>query len=119
AEAACRLIPQESTFINTLGVARYRAGQWREALDDLNRSVKLNAPRFGGSIPPDLAFIPMAQHQPRQTPEGRKTLGQLRKVMKTPRWADDAESKAFLAEAAGLIDRPAGSEGDAKRSTRK
>ena len=62
AQAACRLAPQESTFINTLGVARYRAGQYREALADLNRSLELNSARFGGPFPANLAFLAMAQH---------------------------------------------------------
>ena len=42
-EAACRLDPKESTYVNTLGVARYRAGRYQDALADLNRSLKLNA----------------------------------------------------------------------------
>ena len=42
-EAACRLDPQESTYVNTLGVARYRAGRYQDALADLNRSLTLNA----------------------------------------------------------------------------
>ena len=95
AEAACRLAPQESTFVNTLGVARYRAGQYREALDELNRSLKLNAPRFAGPIPADLGFIAMAQHRLGQAADAQKTLEQFRDVMRKKPWSEDAESKAF------------------------
>jgi hypothetical protein len=119
AEAACRLVPQESTFINTLGVARYRAGEYREALADLNRSLKLNTPRFGGPIPADLAFLAMAQHRLGQRAEARKTLEQLRGIMKNRRWSADEESKTFLNEAAALIDRQAGGEPPVKPSTKK
>jgi tetratricopeptide (TPR) repeat protein len=119
AEAACRLVPQESTFVNTLGVARYRAGQYREALDDLNRSLKFNAPRFGGPIPADLAFIAMVQHRLGQAAEARTTLEQLREVMKKRPWSADNESKAFVAEAAVLIDRPAEAGSGATPATRK
>jgi len=119
AEAACRLAPQESIFINTLGVARYRTGQYREALDDLNRSVKLNAPRFGGPIPADLAFIAMAQHRLGQAALARKTLEQFSDVMKKPPWSANLESRAFLAEATALIGPPTGPDPDTKTSTKK
>jgi WD40 repeat protein len=119
AEAACRLSPQKSTFLNTLGVARYRAGQYREALADLNRSIKLNAVQYGGPIPADLAFIAMSQHRLGQFADARKTLEEVREVMKKKPWSDDAESKAFLAEAIALIDRPIGPEPAAKASSKK
>jgi WD40 repeat protein len=119
AETACRLSPENSLYLNTLGVARYRAGQYREALADLNRSLELNAPRSGGPIPADLAFLAMAQHRIGQQAEARKTLEQLRGIMKNPRWSDDVESKTFLDEAAALIDQPADGETEAKPSTKK
>jgi WD40 repeat protein/serine/threonine protein kinase len=119
AEAACRLAPQESMFISTLGVARYRAGQYREALADLNRSLTLNVRRFGGPIPADLAFIAMAQHRLGQAGEARKTFEQLRDVMGRKRWSDNPESKAFLAESTFLIVRPASREPDTTRSLPK
>jgi eukaryotic-like serine/threonine-protein kinase len=103
AEAACRLVPQESTFVNTLGDARYRAGQYREALDDLNRSLKLNAAQFGGPSPADLAFLAMAQHRLGQNAEARKTLDQLHDAMSKKPWSDDDESEAFSDEAISLI----------------
>ncbi len=119
AEAACRLMPREPTFINTLGVARYRAGQYREALADLDRSLQINAPRFGGPIPADLAYIAMAQHRLGQTTEARTTLKRLREAMKAQRWSADEESKAFLTEAMALIDRPAEAGTGAQPSTKK
>jgi WD40 repeat protein len=103
AEAACRLAPQESTYLNTLGVARYRAGQDREALGDLKRSLELNSPRYGEAIPADLAFIAMAQHRLGQKAEALLTLGRLREVMSRSPWSDDDESQAFSDEASSLI----------------
>jgi eukaryotic-like serine/threonine-protein kinase len=103
AEAACRLAPQESTFIKTLGVARYRAGQYREALADLNRSLELNSPRYGGPIPADLAFVALAQQRLGQNAEALMTLGRLREVMSRRPWSNDDESEAFSDEANSLI----------------
>jgi tetratricopeptide (TPR) repeat protein len=117
AEAACRLAPDQGMFLNTLGVARYRARQYRQALADLERSLKLNAPQYGGPTPADLAFLAMARHHLGQAAESRKDLDRLRDVMKAPRWAADAESKAFLAEATSLIDRPAGAVPEVEAST--
>jgi eukaryotic-like serine/threonine-protein kinase len=119
AEAACRLGPENGLYLNTLGVARYRAGKYHEALTDLNRSLKLNAVQFGGPTPADLSFIAMAQHRLGQAVDARTTLERLREVMNKPRWSADEESKAFLAEAAVLIDRPTGAETEVKPSTPK
>ena len=74
AEAACRLAPGNGPYLNTLGVARYRAGQYREALADLDRSLKLSAVEFRGEIPGDLAFIAMAYHRLEKSAEARTTL---------------------------------------------
>jgi tetratricopeptide (TPR) repeat protein len=42
AEEACRLAPNDGTFLNTRGVAEYRAGHYERALATLTRSEKLN-----------------------------------------------------------------------------
>jgi hypothetical protein len=55
AEAACRYDPDNGNFLNTLGLAQYRTGQYRQALDTLTRSTTLN----GGRQPADLAFLAM------------------------------------------------------------
>ena len=119
AEAACRLAPGNGPYLNTLGVARYRAGQYREALADLDRSLKLIAVEFRGEIPGDLAFIAMAYHRLEKSAEARTTLARLREVMKQPRWSADAESKGFMSEAAALIDGPAEAGPQAKPATKK
>ena len=95
---------ENGLYVEHRGVARYRAGQYREALDRPESIAQANAPEFGGPIPADLAFIAMAQHRLGQTVEARKTLEQLRELMKKAQWSADEESKAFLAEAAALFD---------------
>jgi tetratricopeptide (TPR) repeat protein len=42
AEAACRLKPENASFLNTLGVARYRVGQFAEARAALEKSLSGN-----------------------------------------------------------------------------
>src|SRR5207253_4686961 len=60
AEEACRLAPGDSYFLNTLGVAQYRLGQYERAVDTLSRSTKLSATQEVGSLPADMAFLAMA-----------------------------------------------------------
>ena len=104
AETACKLAPQMPVFLNTLGVARYRAGLYKEALADLNRSLVLNTPQYNGPNPADMAFIAMAHQKLGETDDAKKTLERLRGVMSLDRWAFDSESADFLGEAGHLID---------------
>jgi tetratricopeptide (TPR) repeat protein len=59
AERAVALAPKNHGFWNTLGVARYRAGQWAAAIEALNKSIEL---RKEGH-PEDWLFIAMAEWQ--------------------------------------------------------
>jgi WD40 repeat protein len=95
AEAAVRVAPADSDILQTLGIAQYRAGRYAEALATLTKSEKLNATK-GGIQPVDLAFLAMAQHQLRKKDEAQVALGQLREVMKQPRWATDAEAQELI-----------------------
>jgi WD40 repeat protein/serine/threonine protein kinase len=102
-EAAVRLAPEDGHLLNTLGVAQYRGGRYPDALDKLTKSSKLNGTK-GGSLPADLAFLAMAQHQLGMKDEAKAILGRLREVMKQPRWAEDAESVSFMREAEEMIE---------------
>jgi hypothetical protein len=103
AEGAGRLAPENGFFLNTLGVAQYRVGRYADALASLMKSEELNATK-DGSIPSDLAFLAMTQHQLGKKDEAKATLNRLRKVMKQPHWEKDAESASFLREAEELIE---------------
>jgi hypothetical protein len=102
AVAACRIDEFNGVYLNTLGVAEYRAGKYAEAVATLTRSDQLNAPRFGGSIPADLAFLALAQHRLGQTEKARATLGRLRVAMKKPQWDKEPEAQGFLREAEAI-----------------
>jgi hypothetical protein len=104
AEVVCRLDPQNGAYLNTLGVARYRLGEYREAVETLTRSDQLNAPKHQGSIPADLAFLAMAQLRLGQKEQAQAALARLREAMKNPRWTKDAEAQGFLREAEALLE---------------
>jgi len=59
AQKAVKQIPQNGNFWNTLGIAQYRAGQWREAVTSVENSMTL---RQGGDST-DWLFLAMAHWQ--------------------------------------------------------
>jgi hypothetical protein len=101
AEVACRQEPENGPFLNTLGVAQYRAGLVPEALVTLTRSNALNQ----GKGPADLAFLAMARQRQGQTLEARAMLDRLRELIRPGHAAVDTESenRAFLAEAEAVV----------------
>ena len=59
AEEAVRILPDHDASWNTLGVARYRAGDWAGAIEALERSA-LSSPDGGGGTAFDHYFLAMA-----------------------------------------------------------
>ena len=59
AEQAVAMAPAVGNYWNTLGVAHYRAGEWSQAADALEESIRL---RSGGD-PYDWLFLAMARHR--------------------------------------------------------
>jgi WD40 repeat protein len=84
AKAACGLVPDNGTLLDTLGMAQYRCGLTAEAVVTLTRSIDLNK----GARPGGLAFLAMAQNRLGHREEARRALGRLREVMKNPQWAN-------------------------------
>jgi hypothetical protein len=93
------LSPENGVFLRTLGVARYRVGQYREAVATLAHADELNAVRFQDSLPSNLAFLALAQHRLGQTETARATLSRLRAAMKKPQWAKNQQAQDLLREA--------------------
>jgi Flp pilus assembly protein TadD len=103
AEEACRLTPGDGALLNTLGVAQYRCGRYEAAAATLMKADQLNAVTYKGSIPGDLAFLAMAQHQLGQKDRARESLERLRKSMQGETWANNEEAKALALEADTLL----------------
>jgi WD40 repeat protein len=101
--AACRLDPENGAYLNSLGVAQFRAGQYREAVETLTHSDRLNSAAFGGADPGDLAFLAMAHDRLGNRSLALDTLARLRETMMDPRRKANEESQSFLREAEALI----------------
>jgi tetratricopeptide (TPR) repeat protein len=71
AERAVKSLPQISLYLNTLGAAQYRAGQYEKAIERLNESIKVS--REGGSWA-DWVFLAMAHYRLGHRDEARQWL---------------------------------------------
>jgi eukaryotic-like serine/threonine-protein kinase len=96
ARKAVELAPKEGNFWNTVGVAHYRAGDWKAAVAALERSVRLRA----GGDSADF-FLAMARWRLGDKEQARVWYG------KTVAWMDqhswkDPEQTPFRAEATQL-----------------
>jgi Flp pilus assembly protein TadD len=107
AEAAARVAKLNPAFRISLGAAQYRVGKYSEARDTLKGATPLIPVEFRGAHPVHLAFLAMTHHRLGDEEAARKTLDQLREVMKTPSWARDNEAQDLAHEAEVLLRQPA------------
>ena len=107
AEAACRLAPNDTNLLNTLGVARYRAGMYREAVAALEKSLAGNA--APGVDASDLYFLAMCHHQLGQPTQARECFGRATDAHQRPAapWTGEQgqELERFRAEAEAALGR--------------
>jgi hypothetical protein len=74
---ACQMAPWEPLYWNTLGMAQYRLGAYREALSSLARASKL--PGFQGMVS-NLSFVAMANYRLKRIGESHAIMAQLRTI---------------------------------------
>jgi tetratricopeptide (TPR) repeat protein len=72
AKKAVELKPQSGAAMNTLGVARYRVGEFKQAVADLEKSTQLNK----GRDSTDFFFLAMAHWQLGEAEQARKWYAQ-------------------------------------------
>jgi WD40 repeat protein/serine/threonine protein kinase len=103
AEAACRLWPDSGHYLNTLGLAYYRAGQYKKAGDALRRCEPLNTTRWNGPWTRDVALRALLECQAGRYDEARSTTDRLREMLKDPKWANSPVSTPLLRELEGML----------------
>jgi serine/threonine protein kinase/tetratricopeptide (TPR) repeat protein len=85
-------------FYDTLGVAQYRAGNWKAAIESLDTSIN----RHGGGDSVDFLFLAMAHWQLDEKEEARRWYDKaIEWIKQNP--TEDEELKRFHAEAAELL----------------
>ena len=108
ARRAVELAPDRATYLNTLGVALYRAGRHAEAVPVLERSLAVGK---GQADAFDLFFLAMARQKLGQSARARADFDRaLRWVrehpQQPPQWAK--ELAEFQAEAEAVLAGPPG-----------
>jgi Tfp pilus assembly protein PilF len=98
AKRAVELKPQEGNYGNTLGVAHYRAGSWKEAVAGLGKSMEL---RKGGDAY-DWFFLAMAHWQLSNKADARTWYDKAVEWMEKNQ-PKDGELRRFRAEAEELM----------------
>jgi tetratricopeptide (TPR) repeat protein len=98
AETSSRLVPEDGNKWNTLGAARYRAGDWKGAIEALNQSMRL---RKRGDAN-DWFFLAMAHQRLNRKEEARQWYD------RAVQWMDrhapkDEELRRFRTEAEEVL----------------
>jgi tetratricopeptide (TPR) repeat protein len=104
AQEAVKQVPQNGIIWNTLGVAQYRAGQYREAITSLAKAIE---PRKGGDSY-DWLFLAMAHWRLGEKVEARRWYDKADKELKKSEYPRVEEGR-LLAEAAELLQIKGGS----------
>lgn len=98
ASKAVELAPQDGNNWNTLGAARYRAGDWNAAVAALEKSMQLT--KGGSSL--DWFFLAMAHGRLGEKDEARRRFDEAVKWM-AKNQPQDEELRRFRAEAEELL----------------
>jgi len=98
AEKAVKHVPQSGNFWNTLGIAQYRARQWRESITSLEKAMALR--NGGNSI--DWLFLAMAHWQLGEKEAARNWYHKAAKELKKFEYPPEQEGR-WLAEATALL----------------
>jgi hypothetical protein len=107
ARRAVELAPTQGIYLNTLGVAQYRAGQHSEAIVTLEKSLAVGKGESDGF---DLFFLAMARYRLGRVAEARADFDRAVKWrrdhlnLSQPGWSEELD--AFQAEARNLLDGP-------------
>jgi tetratricopeptide (TPR) repeat protein len=119
AQTAVKLDPYEATYWNTLGVAQYRAGRWKNAIETLGHSLSL---AHGQDESFDTFFLAMAHWKLGNRQEARTWYARALRWLEehAPRGEHGAQLSRFRAEAAELLGLrappdPATSQGEVPR----
>jgi WD40 repeat protein/tetratricopeptide (TPR) repeat protein/tRNA A-37 threonylcarbamoyl transferase component Bud32 len=105
AEIAFRRQPGSVYYLQTLGAALYRAGQWQAAVERLNEAV-IRSER--GQTVESLLFLAMAQHRLGRAQEARKCLDRaITWIALTGKasWSDKLAAQRLQKEAEELLNR--------------
>ncbi len=95
--------PDTAAYTNTLGILKYRLGDYVSALESFAISHEFYSQQYQDGVPADLAFMAMAQHELGDHTEALVTMTLLRAAMTNPELAASEDNRKHLAEAEALL----------------
>jgi tetratricopeptide (TPR) repeat protein len=98
AKRAVELAPQSGDYWNTLGLAHYRAGGWKAAIEAVEKSIQLRA----GGHPSDWVFLALAWWQKGDRDKARSWYDKAVQGMEQNK-SQDEDLRRFRDEAAALL----------------
>jgi serine/threonine protein kinase/tetratricopeptide (TPR) repeat protein len=101
AAKAVAFAPKSADFASTLGIARYRAGDWQQARRDLEKAISLRSPDDAKNANESF-FLAMAHWQLGDKTDARQWFEKGAAWMDKGKLRDD-EVRRFRAEAAGVL----------------
>lgn len=103
ARLAVETSPKWGPHVNTLGIALYKSGQYKEAIEMLLRSQELQAQTPIGPLPSGWAYIAMAYWRLDQRDDARAAMAKCEAISAEEAWRGNAAAQGFLQEAKALI----------------
>jgi tetratricopeptide (TPR) repeat protein len=93
------LKPDAYAVVNTMGVAQYRLGRYREAIETLTESDAYYSKENDGGIVEDVAFLAMAHLKLGERDKAQQEYERLQRIMQSPRHINNEEARSFAEEA--------------------
>jgi tetratricopeptide (TPR) repeat protein len=104
AKEALRLTPNDGMIVNTVGVAQYRVGQYKEALETLKKSYATNRIIGKGDHPADVGYLCMTYVKLGRIEEANEEYAAFKKLLRLKMWVDDLECIALGKEVASVME---------------
>ncbi|HWB10984.1 MAG TPA: serine/threonine-protein kinase [Pirellulales bacterium] len=104
AQAAYLMSPDYLPGLRTLGMALYRCGQFKEAIDKLAACDRLFTAQNPNRNPMDVAFSAMAHFRLGQVAEAQELVNLIKPLLNRPAFRGLGERENFLREAVQLVE---------------
>ena len=100
---AVELQPQKGIYVNTLGVAQYRVGEYEACIKTLKQSMGLNYKATGRPVISDFVFVAMAHFRTGNYEETTKAVEVARRFIRSAKRMISSENAAFAVEMEALF----------------
>jgi Flp pilus assembly protein TadD len=103
AQRACSLAPKDQSLVNTLGVALYRVGKYREAVPVLKKSLAMVPEKEQARDFWDLGFLALCYLHLQEPSKAHDYLQRLKAITRNQRVGDEADYQNVLEEVERLL----------------